>query len=161
MVRTFVAACCIFSIAGWSVAANPTAAAEKIRAGILDCDVSAGIGLFFGEKQTMRCTFKPLGGGQVDHYNGRIKEVGLALGATAGGVMVWSVISAQQGVPSGALAGIYSGISADASVGLGLGENMLLGGNNSAFMLQPTSYEGQVGLNVAAGVTTITLDWAP
>jgi Protein of unknown function (DUF992) len=28
-------------------------------------------------------------------------------------------------------------------------------------MLQPSSYEGQVGLNVAAGVTTITLDWAP
>jgi hypothetical protein len=41
-----------------------------------------------------------------------------------------------------------------------LGENVLIGGSNSAFMLQPTSYEGQVGLNVAAGVTTVTLTWA-
>ena len=52
------------------------------------------------------------------------------------------------------------GLSADASVGVGLGENILIGGNNSAFVLQPTSYEGQVGLNVAAGVTTVTLTWA-
>ena len=51
--------------------------------------------------------------------------------------------------------------SADASVGVGLGENILTGGSDSAFMLQPGSYEGQVGLNVAAGVTTVTLTWAP
>jgi hypothetical protein len=75
--------------------------------------------------------------------------------------MIWSVVSAQEGVPRGALAGTYSGLSADASVGLGLGENVLLGGSGRAFMLQPSSYEGQVGLNVAAGVTTITLEWAP
>ena len=42
-----------------------------------------------------------------------------------------------------------------------LGENILMGGSSSAFMLQPSSYEGQVGLNVAAGVTTVTLTWVP
>ena len=36
----------------------------------------------------------------------------------------------------------------------------ILMGSDSAFMLQPSSYEGQVGLNVAAGVTTVTLTWA-
>ena len=91
---------------------------------------------------------------------GSIDEIGLSIGATEGGVLVWSVISAQQGVPAGALAGKYTGLSANASVGVGLGENVLIGGNNSSFMLQPTSYEGQVGLNVAAGVTTVTLTWA-
>jgi len=45
-------------------------------------------------------------------------------------------------------------------VGVGGGENVLLGGNNQAFMLQPASYEGQVGLNLAVGVTTITLQSA-
>ena len=54
-----------------------------------------------------------------------------------------------------------TGISADASVGVGLGENILMGGSDSAFMLQPSPYEGQVGLNVAAGVTTVTLTWEP
>jgi hypothetical protein len=160
MVRAGAILCCA-SLVGLIAASGGVAAAEKIRAGILDCDVSAGVGLFFTEKQTMRCTFKPLGGGPIDHYNGKIREVGIALGATSGGVMLWNVVSAQKGVPNGALAGTYTGLSADASVGLGLGENVLVGGSNSSFMLQPTSYEGQVGLNVAAGVTTITLDWAP
>ena len=161
MIKTFAVLFCTSSLIGPALAPSVVVAAEKVRAGILDCDVSAGFGLIFSEKQTMKCTFKPMRGGPIEHYNGKIKEVGIALGATAGGVMIWSVVSAQEGVPRGALAGTYSGLSADASVGLGLGENVLLGGSGRAFMLQPSSYEGQVGLNVAAGVTTITLDWAP
>jgi Protein of unknown function (DUF992) len=97
---------------------SPGAADNKIKSGILDCDVSAGVGLIFTEKQTMNCKFTPLGSGPVDHYTGSIDEVGLSIGATEGGVLVWSVISAQQGgVPAGALAGKYTGLSADASVG--------------------------------------------
>jgi hypothetical protein len=161
MLRTFAALCCVVSLTWLICAPAQAVAAEKIRTGILDCDVSAGVGLIFSEKQTMKCTFKPMRGGPIDHYSGKIKEVGIALGATAGGVMIWNVVSAQEGVPSGALAGTYTGLSADASVGIGLGENVLIGGSNRTFMLQPTSYEGQVGLNVAAGVTTVTLDWAP
>ena len=150
----------LFSLLALAAMTSPGAADNKIKSGILDCDVSAGVGLIFTEKQTMNCKFTPLGGGPVDHYTGSIDEVGLSIGATEGGILVWSVMSAQQGVPVGALAGTYKGISADASVGVGLGENILMGGNNSAFMLQPSSYEGQVGLNVAAGVTTVTLTWA-
>ena len=150
----------LFSLLALVAMTSPGAADNKIKSGILDCDVSAGVGLIFTEKQTMNCKFTPLGDGPVDHYTGSIDEVGISIGATEGGILVWSVMSAQQGVPAGALAGTYKGISADASVGVGLGENVLMGGNNSAFMLQPTSYEGQVGLNVAAGVTTVTLTWA-
>jgi Protein of unknown function (DUF992) len=150
----------LFLILGLAAMACPAAADNKIKSGILECDVSAGVGLIFSEKQTMNCKFAPLGGGAVDHYTGSIDEVGLSIGATEGGILVWSVLAAQQGVPAGALAGTYKGLSADASVGVGLGENILMGGNNSAFMLQPSSYEGQVGLNVAAGVTTVTLTWA-
>jgi Protein of unknown function (DUF992) len=150
----------LFSILMFAAMTGPGAADNTIKSGILECDVSAGVGLIFKEKQTMNCKFTPLGGGPVDHYTGSIDEVGLSIGATEGGILVWSVLAAQQGVPAGALAGTYKGISADASVGVGLGENILMGGD-SAFMLQPSSYEGQVGLNVAAGVTTVTLTWAP
>ena len=134
-----------------------TAKADNVQAGFLHCDVSAGVGLFFTEKQSMKCVFKPLGGGPEDFYSGAIQEVGIALGGTEKGVLIWSVLSAQKGVPMGALAGQYTGLGANASVGVGGGENVLLGGNNQAFMLQPASYEGQVGLNLAVGVTTITL----
>ena len=161
MARSEISRLTLVSILALAAMTAPGAADNKIKSGILECDVSAGVGLIFKEKQTMTCKFTPLGGGAVDHYTGSIDEVGLSIGATEGGILVWSVMSAQQGVPAGALAGTYKGISADASVGVGLGENVLMGGNDSAFMLQPSSYEGQVGLNVAAGVTTVTLTWAP
>lgn len=152
----------MFPIVGLAIAASAAAADDsQIHAGLLECDVSAGVGLIFSEKQTMSCTFKPVGGGPIDRYTGKIEEVGIALGATAKGIMIWSVVSAAHGVPSGALAGRYTGLSANASLGLGLGENVLAGGSNRAFMLQPSSYEGQVGLNIATGVTHVTLEWAP
>ena len=161
MARSEISRLTLVSILALAAMTAPGAADNKIKSGILECDVSAGVGLIFNEKQTMNCKFTPLGGGAVDHYTGTIDEVGLSIGATGGGILVWSVMAAQQGVPAGALAGTYKGISADASVGVGLGENILMGGTDSAFMLQPSSYEGQVGLNVAAGVTTVTLTWAP
>jgi hypothetical protein len=161
MAKNDISRLSLFSILALAAMAGPGAAENKIKSGILECDVSAGVGLIFREKQTMNCKFTPLGGGPVDHYTGSIDEVGLSIGATEGGVLVWSVLAAQEGVPAGALAGTYKGISADASVGVGLGENILMGGSSSAFMLQPSSYEGQVGLNVAAGVTTVTLTWVP
>ena len=161
MAKTNISRLSLFSILALAAMAGPGAADTKIKSGLLKCDVSAGVGLIFREKQTMNCEFTPLKGGAVDHYTGSIDEVGLSLGATEGGILVWSVLAAKQGVPAGALAGTYKGISASASVGLGLGENIFMGGSDSAFMLQPSSYEGQVGLNLAAGVTTVTLTWEP
>jgi hypothetical protein len=117
---------------------------------------SAGVGLIFTEKQTMK--FTPLGGGPVDHYTGSIDEVGLSIGATEGGVLVWKPSPPSRAAcRRNSCRQVYRA-DADASVGIG-SANILIGGNNSAFMLQPTSYEGQVGLNVAAGVTTVTLTW--
>lgn len=162
MVKTVSKIGCICSLVGLIFASSVGEAAEsKVRAGSLECDVSAGVGLILVEKQTMRCAFTPAGGGPVDHYTGKIEEVGITLGATAKGVMIWGVLAAQKGIPRGALAGSYGGLGADASLGLGLGANVLIGGTGRAFMLQPLSIEGQVGLNVAAGITTVTLRSAP
>jgi hypothetical protein len=49
------------------------------------------------------------------------------------------------------------GLGAEATLGVGLGANVLTGGTGRAFSLQPISVEGQVGLNIAGGVTTVTL----
>ena len=57
----------------------------------------------------------------------------------------------------GALAGTYAGGSASATVGVGVGANALIGGLNKSIALQPLSLEGNKGLNVAAGVGSITL----
>ena len=87
-------------------------------------------GLNLPEKQTMNCKFTLLGGGPAASTRSAFPS--------APPRAVCLVISAQQGgVPAGAIPGKYTGLRADASVGVGLAEN--IGGNNSAFMFQPTS----------------------
>jgi hypothetical protein len=143
----------LFAIGG----AQPASAQSTIKAGALSCDVSAGLGLILVQKQTMRCTFTPANGGPVDIYTGRIDEFGVALGQVAAGHLIWGVLAPAAGVPHGALAGTYAGVGAEATAGVGVGANVLVGGTGRAFSLQPVSVEGQVGVNVAAGITTVTL----
>ena len=59
--------------------------------------------------------------------------------------------------PAGALAGGYAGVSAEATAGLGIGANALLGGSNKSIALQPLSVQGQEGLNIAVGVAELRL----
>lgn len=141
-------------------AAAQTDTGTKI--GTLSCDVSSGIGLFVVQKQTMTCTYKPLKGDATAHYTGKIETYGVTLGGVEKGHLVWGVVTqTSDAPPSGALAGKYVGASADAAFGPGLGANVLVGGSNQAFALQPISVEGEIGINVAAGVTELTLTAAP
>ena len=48
-------------------------------------------------------------------------------------------------------------VDAGTSVGVGLGGNVLVGGSNNSIALQPLSVQGQVGLNVAAGLESLEL----
>jgi hypothetical protein len=57
----------------------------------------------------------------------------------------------------GELAGTYAGVGADATFGLGLGANVLVGGSKRTVALQPVSVQGQVGLNLAVGFEELHL----
>jgi hypothetical protein len=100
--------------------------------------------------------FTPSQPGPREVYTGSITKFGLDLGATAGGEMVWSVY-APTNRRFGALAGHYGGASAEATVGAGVGANVLVGGSSHTVTLQPVSVQGQTGLNVAAGVAGLDL----
>ena len=146
-----VAACAL----GGALAAAP-AEAQNVQAGTLVCDVSGGIGMIIGSQREMICTFNN-SRGEPEAYAGVIRRFGLDIGATAGGQMVWSVFAPSGPFVRGALAGNYSGASAEASVVAGLGANVLLGGSNRSFALQPLSVQGQGGLNLAVGVADLQL----
>lgn len=152
---TFVKKACL---AGAIVlSATGAFAQNNTRAGILSCDVSRGIGLFVVEKQTLVCTFTSEQGGRIDNYTGTIDQYGVTLGAVKAGHLVWAVLAATTGVAKGELAGSYTGVGANASVGVGAGVNVLAGANERALSLQPLSVEGQAGINIAGGVTRVTL----
>jgi hypothetical protein len=61
----------------------------------------------------------------------------------------------------GALAGNYGGASAEATVGVGLGANVMVGGFERSLVLQPVSVQGQLGLSAAAGVASLSLREPP
>ena len=133
-----------------------SAQANRTKVGTLSCDISGGIGLIITSKKDLTCMFTPSQPGPKEVYVGSITKFGLDLGATAGGEMVWAVYA-----PStrkfGALAGNYGGETAEATVGAGLGANVLVGGSDRTVALQPVSVQGQAGLNVAAGVADLQL----
>jgi uncharacterized protein DUF992 len=131
-------------------------APARTKAGTLTCDISAGIGLIITSKKDVTCMFTPSQPGPREVYTGSISKFGLDIGATAGGEMVWAVY-APTDRRFGALAGTYGGASAEATVGGGLGANVLVGGSNRTVALQPLSVQGQAGLNLAVGVAGLEL----
>jgi hypothetical protein len=136
---------------------GPTMAqASRTKVGTLTCDISAGIGLIITSKKDLTCMFTPSQPGPREVYVGTITKFGLDLGATAGGEMIWAVYAPSDRV-HGALAGNYGGATAEATVGAGLGANVLVGGSNRTVALQPISVQGQAGLNLAAGVADLRL----
>ena len=139
-----------------AIASGAPAAAQGIKAGVLTCDVSAGLGFIIGSKKQISCAFAPEGPGRREDYDGTITKFGLDLGVTTGGVMVWAVFTNTVAGP-GFLAGDYVGASGEATLAAGVGANVLIGGSNRTVTLQPLSVSGQIGLNLAVGVASIHL----
>jgi hypothetical protein len=138
--------------------ANPAAAAG-VKVGVLSCHVSSGWGFIFGSSKDLHCNFSPSARGMGERYVGSVSKFGVDVGYTAGGVLVWDVFAPTAGYRRGALAGSYGGATASATVGIGAGANVLIGGSDRSFTLQPVSIEGNTGLNVAAGIGAITLHY--
>ena len=59
---------------------------------------------------------------------------------------------------NGGLSGEYVGVSAEETVVLGLGANVLVGGSQNSITLQPLSIQAQAGLNLAVGVSRMILE---
>ena len=136
------------------------AAPPPTQAGMLNCKVSPGVGLLITSRKALQCDFKSTGSNRHDRYVGSISKLGIDVGATTGGQIVWAVYRAGRPLRPGDLAGDYGGVSAEASVVVGLGANALVGGTNKSVSLQPFSVEGQTGLNIAVGVSELSLERA-
>jgi hypothetical protein len=141
-------------------AAPAQAAPHGVKVGELTCHVASGWGFVFGSSKDLRCNFRP-NGHMGEHYTGSISKFGVDIGYTEGGELIWGVFAPSSDVRAGALEGDYAGASASATVGVGLGANVLIGGLDKSFALQPLSVEGNRGLNVAAGIGSISLKYVP
>jgi len=130
-------------------------AQARVEVGVLTCTVRAGTGFIVGSTKELRCRFnRP---GRDEFYHGTISKFGLDIGATKQTAIAWAVLAPTARLRPGSLNGTYGGVSAEATVGLGVGANALVGGSNKNIILQPLSVQAQQGLNIAAGVAALQL----
>jgi hypothetical protein len=130
-----------------------------IVAGTLSCSGRGSIGAIIGSRQRLSCTFSPASGQSKQRYAARITRLGLDVGITGPSRMIWTVLGPSNGISRGALEGTFAGVSANASIGVGAGANALVGGFQNAIVLQPLSVQAQTGLNVAAGIAGLRLNY--
>ncbi len=129
-----------------------------VRIGYLDCSIGGGVGYVLGSAKEADCVFtSAIGSEPLDRYTGAIRKMGVDLGFTTRSRMIWAVMAPTAGYHHGSLAGLYQGASAEATVAAGVGVNVLVGGTAGSIHLQTVSVTGQLGLNVAATGTSMTL----
>ena len=135
--------------------AAPAQAQGGVQVGTMTCNASGTVGFIFGSTRELGCTFSTPG--RLEYYKGQISQFGVDIGFTQGGVLVWVVFAPTAQLRPGDLAGTYGGATAGATVGVGGSVNALIGGNGNSISLQPISFQGNTGLNVAAGIASMTL----
>lgn len=144
------------AMAGLAAAALPAGALDRIEIGVLECTVEGGAGYIIGSNKQLSCVFTDASG-RSEQYDGTIRKLGIDIGTTRGSLLRWTVFAPTAGFDIGALEGVYSGVSAEATIGVGLGANALVGGSARSIGLQPVSIQAQTGINVAAGIASLEL----
>jgi uncharacterized protein DUF992 len=139
--------------------ASVAEAKSGVKIGVLSCEIEGGPGFIIGSSKAVDCVYEPASGARQEHYSGTIGKLGIDIGVTGRTVVAWAVFAPGK-VNKGALKGTYTGASAEATVAVGLGANVLVGGFKKGINLQPISVQGQTGLNVAAGVASLKLRYA-
>src|ERR1700712_3589318 len=137
--------------------ARAQAPASWTQIGMLSCKLNPSIGFVIFGHQSMECQFTQNGRFPPQAYEGALNTVGIDIGISAGGVLGWGVFAPTAGPPPGALAGDYFGATGEIGVGLGAGVNVLIGGSERSFALQPLSVDGTVAINVALGLSGLQL----
>ena len=131
-------------------------AQQRIQVGILECRGGASVGFIVGSVTNLGCVLRA-NGLPEDRYVATIRKVGLDLGITQESALAWGVFAPVARLGPGDLSGNYAGAQGSASIGVGLGGNVLVGGSANSIALQPLSVQGQVGLNIAAGLESLEL----
>ena len=141
--------------AAFVTSATSAMAVERAEVGLMECR-GASQQFVVGSVTNMQCLFRPSAGGPPQAYDAQIRRVGLDIGWNQSTVLAWSVFAPNRPGP-GALSGTYVGPSANATLGVGVGANVLWGGSNQTVALQPVSGQGQIGLGVVGGISAMEM----
>ncbi len=127
-----------------------------VQVGVLECRGGASIGFIVGSVTHLGCLLR-VDGRPEDRYIATIRKIGVDLGITQETALAWGVFAPTRYLGPGDLSGNYAGAQGSATIGVGAGGNVLVGGSNNSIALQPLSLQGQIGLSVAAGLESLEL----
>ncbi len=147
------------ALAATTAGAAGAAAQARVQAGILQCRGAPTTSFVIGSVHQLGCMFQSNRGPQFRYY-GIMNRVGLDIGFTEKSALAWAVFAPTNRIGPGDLSGNYGGITAGAAIGVGGNANLMVGGSNNSFALQPLSFEGQTGLDVAIGIAGLELRYA-
>ena len=136
--------------------AGAQAQQSRVQVGVLECRGGASIGFIVGSVTNLGCVLRATGQPD-DFYVATIRKVGLDLGITQESALAWGVFAPVKQLGPGDLSGNYAGAQGSATLGVGVGGNVLVGGSNNSIALQPLSVQGQVGVAIAAGLESLEL----
>ncbi len=131
------------------------------KVGVLTCQTSASLGLIVGSHQSFGAAFRPMAVGRrkITPAPSAASVSMSASEAAASWSGPWS--RRRTATITARLPAIMPAPAADASLGLGAGAKVLVGGSHRSIALQPLSVSGQVGVNLALGVAGLTLRSVP
>ncbi|HWW48918.1 MAG TPA: DUF992 domain-containing protein [Xanthobacteraceae bacterium] len=129
---------------------------SMVKVGVLECRGASSVGYVFGSVTHLGCVLRAAGQPR-EHYVATIRKYGIDLGITEKSALAWAVYAPVSQVGRGDLSGTYAGAQGSASLGIGVGGNVLVGGSANSIALQPLSVQGQVGVNIALGVAELKL----
>lgn len=145
------------ALAGFALAAlaiTTHTAQARVAIGTLECR-SPGTISFIVTLNRYDCRFFS-NNGRTYRYSASVGRIGYEAGITGRETLVWGVFAPTSRVDHNALRGVYIGAHANATIGAGVGANVLVGGSSRTITLQPVSVEGRTGLSAgisAAGFT--------
>jgi hypothetical protein len=131
-------------------------AQQRVQVGVLECRGGASVGFIVGSVTHLGCVLRAEGMPE-DRYVATIRKVGLDLGITQESALAWGVFAPVARLGPGGLSGDYVGAQGSATLGIGVGGNVLVGGSANSIALQPLSVQGQVGVSIAAGLESLEL----
>ena len=155
MRRSFILAAALTALASLVGGASAQQVA-RVQVGVLECRGGASVGFIVGSVTNLGCVLRAEGMPE-DRYIATIRKVGLDLGITQESALAWGVFAPVARLGPGGLSGDYVGAQGSATLGVGVGGNVLVGGSANSIALQPLSVQGQVGVSVAAGLESLEL----
>ena len=156
MRRLTVIAAFAATLLGALTSADAQQPVARVQVGVLECRGGASVGFIVGSVTHLGCVLR-VDGMPEDRYIATIQKIGLDLGITEETALAWGVFAPTAQLGPGDLSGNYAGAQGSASLGVGAGGNALVGGSNNSIALQPLSLQGQVGVNIAAGLESLEL----